>query len=179
MGGIGRASKFSAISGCSSSRSKMRSAPAMALWMLAHSTAICCDGLVETLHIADEGDDQPQRHRRAAQRLPLQHEDAADAGHDGDGHVAQRFQRGGQRRGEGDGAHVGVAVGGVALRKDSMLASSRLKACTSRTPEMLSSNSALTLPISLRVTRKALRAWPLNQTVAIAISGTTARLSSA
>ena len=32
-----------------------------------------------------------------------------------------------------------------------MLASSRPKACTSRTPEMLSSRLALTLPISMRV----------------------------
>ena len=37
-----------------------------------------------------------------------------------------------------------------------MLASSRPKACTSRTPEMLSCRSALTLPISLRVTPEGL-----------------------
>jgi hypothetical protein len=44
-------------------------------------------------------------------------------------------------------------------RNCSMLSSSRLKACTSRTPAMLSCSPALTLPISRRLCRKALRAW--------------------
>ena len=57
-----------------------------------------------------------------------------------------------------------------------MLASSRPKACTSRTPEMLSCRSALTLPISMRVRRKALRAWPENHAVTTSITGTTAML---
>ena len=43
-----------------------------------------------------------------------------------------------------------------------MFSSARLNACTSRTAEMLSCSSALTLPISLRVLRKALRAWSEN-----------------
>jgi hypothetical protein len=51
--------------GCTSSKPKMRSPPAMALWMLVHSTEICWIGLVEALDIPDEGDHQSERYRRA------------------------------------------------------------------------------------------------------------------
>ena len=60
-----------------------------------------------------------------------------------------------------------------------MFSSSRLKAWTSRTDEMLSCSSALTLPRSSRAARKALRACPESQTVTNSMMGTTTMLSNA
>src|SRR5678815_6150005 len=53
----------------------------------------------------------------------------------------------------------------------SMFSSARLNACTSRTAAMDSCNSALTLPISLRLLRKALRACAEKYKVTMNITG--------
>ena len=71
------------------------------------------DGLVEALDVGQEGDDQAQGDSGAEQGLSLEQVPAADAGDDGQRDIREGFQRRSQRRGVGDGAHVGIAVGGV------------------------------------------------------------------
>ena len=68
------------------------------------------DGLVEALHVGQEGDHQAQRDGRAKERAVAEQSQAAHAGDDRQGQVAQRFQRRRQRGGEGHRAHVGIAV---------------------------------------------------------------------
>ena len=70
------------------------------------------------------------------------------ADHDGDGHVAQGFQRGARALVKATARMLASRLAALVRRKSSMLAPPRLKACTSRTPAMLSCSSALTLPIS-------------------------------
>ena len=60
---------------------------------------------------------RPERDRGADQRLAAQQQQPADARHERHGDVAERFERRLQRAGVGDGANVGVAVGGVGLAK--------------------------------------------------------------
>jgi hypothetical protein len=63
--------------------------------------------------------------------------------------------------------------------KLAMFSSSRLKACTSRTPEMDSCSPAFTEPISIRLCLKALRARSDKNCVATSIKGSTVSESSA
>jgi len=73
------------------------------------------DRLVELLGVGEERHDQAERDHGPEQVLLAQHQDTAHAGHDHDRDVAQRFERRGQRAGEGHRLDVGVAVGGVGL----------------------------------------------------------------
>ena len=92
----------------------MRSPPAIALWMFVHRTAICVIGWLKrwtycrnTKTVPSEIIDVPK------QRLVAQHRETADDHHNCQCDIAERFECRVERAGEGCGAHIGVAVGGI------------------------------------------------------------------